>query len=167
MKTDKILQLGDPRLYQVSSPVEKNELPKVKEIARELDEIILEYRSLHGAGRAIAAPQIGYMKRVICLHLEEPKVLINPELFDKSPKMFELWDDCMSFPDLLVKVRRHKSCRVKYTDLNWHEHEWFLEDDLSELMQHEYDHLNGILATQRVINGQGFAFKSELEKWGY
>ncbi len=164
MKTDKILKLGNPLLYEVSSPVTKAELPEVEKYAKELDELILEYRSLYNAGRAIAAPQIGYMKRVICMHIDKPQVLINPELFDKSQDLIELWDDCMSFPGLLVKVRRHKSCRIKFRDLNWEEHEWFLEDDLSELLQHEYDHLNGILATQRVINGQGFAFNSETDK---
>jgi peptide deformylase len=164
MKTDKILKLGNPKLYEVSERIDHSELEEVKGVAKELDYIILEYRSIHGTGRAIAAPQIGYMKRLICMHIDEPKVLINPELYDKSNELIEIWDDCMSFPGLLVRVRRHKSCRIKFLDLNWQEQEWFVEDDLSELLQHEYDHLNGILATQRVIDGQGFALLSELNK---
>jgi peptide deformylase len=164
MKTDRILKLGDPRLYEVSSEVKKEELPEVEQVAKELDEIILEYRSIHQAGRAIAAPQIGYMKRLICMHVEQPQVLINPELLDKSNEMMELWDDCMSFPNLMVRVKRHKSIRIRFKDLTWQEHEWYLTDDLSELLQHEYDHLDGILATQRAIDDKSFALKSEWLK---
>ncbi|MFW6094969.1 MAG: peptide deformylase [Bacteroidota bacterium] len=165
MKTDKILKLGNPELYEVSVDVSKEELPLVEQKFWELNDIILEYRSLHGAGRAIAAPQIGYMKRLICMRIsDQPYAVINPVFVDKSDEKIILWDDCMSFPGLLVKVRRHKSCKIRFKDLDWNDQEWTLEDDLSELIQHEYDHLDGILAVQRAIDDKSFALVSQKDK---
>ena len=92
------------------------------------------------------------MKRVIYVNIDRPLVLINPEFTYLSEELYELWDDCMSFPNLLVRVKRHKSCTVEYLDENWNLHEWYLEDDLAELMQHEFDHLDGILCTMRAID---------------
>jgi len=122
-----------------------------------MGELVAEYRRRYGAVRAIAAPQIGYMRRMIVLNIKRPQVLINPVLEEKSPEMIELWDDCMSFPNLLVRVNRHKSCRIRFLNEQWQEQSWWLEDDLSELLQHEYDHLNGILATQRAVDDRSFA----------
>ena len=85
--------------------------------------------------------------------------MINPVIFDHSPELFELWDDCMSFPHLLVRLKRHSHCKIKFKDLNWEDQEWFLEGDLSELLQHECDHLDGILATMRAIDKQSFKWR--------
>lgn len=165
MDLDKILKLGDPRLYNVSETVSPEESGEVAQKARIMSELILSFREKYGVGRAIAAPQIGWFKRVIVLHIQDPVVLINPVLYDKSEEMFTLWDDCMSFPDLFVQVRRHKSCRIRFSDQDWNEQEWLLEGDMSELLQHEYDHLDGILATQRAIDQKSFALKSEIDKY--
>lgn len=158
-KLDRILKLGDPRLYELSEPLKKTELTEAKEKAQLMAGLVEEYRKRYGAGRAIAAPQVGYMKRIIVVNIHEPKILINPELKEKSPQMIELWDDCMSFPNLLVRVKRHQSCRIDFLDENWNRQSWWLENDLSELLQHEYDHLDGILATQRALDNRSFALK--------
>ncbi|MBN1685914.1 MAG: peptide deformylase, partial [Spirochaetales bacterium] len=79
----------------------------------------------------------------------------------KSREMMEVWDDCMCFPDLLVKVMRHRSCRLRYRNQDWEEESVLLEGDLSELLQHEYDHLEGILAVSRAVDAKSFALKSE------
>lgn len=160
----KILKLGNPSLYEVSESLTQKELPVALEKASEMHNLILEYRQSYGAGRAIAAPQIGYKKRLIALYIDRPVVMINPELFNHSEEMIELWDDCMSFPGLLVKVRRHKRCSLKFLDENREEQVWNLEDDMSELIQHEYDHLDGILATQRALDGKSFALAEEVKK---
>lgn len=165
MKTDKILQLGNPKLYEVSVEISKEELPIAEEKFWELNDIILEYRSLYNAGRAIAAPQIGYMKRLITMRVDEvPYAIINPVFIDKSEEKITLWDDCMSFPGLLVKVQRHKYIKIRFKNLEWNDKEWSLEDDLSELIQHEYDHLDGILAVQRAIDDKSFALVSQKDK---
>ena len=161
MAIRKILLLGDPQLYEVAAPVLPRELDKMQAVVEDLHDTMMEFRRIHGIGRAIAAPQIGVHKRVIYLHIGAPTVFINPVLDRQSPEMIELWDDCMSFPDLLVKVRRHKSCRITYRDLDWREQSLDLADDLSELLQHEYDHLDGILAVARAIDGQSFALRGE------
>jgi peptide deformylase len=101
------------------------------------------------------------MKRLIYMHIEEPVIFVNPVITDKSREMMLVWDDCMCFPDLLVRVERHKACRILYRDMDWNECELKLEGDLSELLQHECNHLDGILATSRAINGHAFALTSQ------
>ncbi len=120
-----------------------------------------DFRRRYGVGRAIAAPQIGVFKRIIFMQIDKPQILINPTLSDFSEEMIELWDDCMSFPDLLVRVRRHRSCRIDWLDEHWNQHERKLEGDLSELLQHEVDHLDGILAVSRAIDERSFALRSQ------
>jgi len=161
MPVREILLLGNPTLYETSEPITKDELPAVARVIADLHDTLFAFRNNYGAGRAIAAPQIGVMKRLLYLHIDRPVVFINPELVGKSNIFIEIWDDCMCFPDLLVRVRRHKACRIRYHDLDWNEHEMTLEDDLSELLQHEYDHLDGILAVSRAIDARSFALKSQ------
>jgi peptide deformylase len=67
----------------------------------------------------------------------------------------------MCFPELLVKVMRHRHCTIRYKDLSFNERTMDLEGDLSELLQHEYDHLDGILAVSRAIDGQAFSLRTE------
>jgi peptide deformylase len=154
-----LLLLGNPALYQVSAPVLEQELPQVKTWVADLHNVMTEIRAKYNFGRAIAAPQLGIMKRVIYMNIDRPVVFINPDLTELSKEMFEVWDDCMCFPQLFVRVLRHKSLTIKYRDENWKEREWFLENDLSELLQHEYDHLNGILCTMRAIDDKSFKWR--------
>lgn len=154
-----LLQLGHPLLYQVCDPVQQSELLMVKGWVADLHHVMEEIRTKYNFGRAIAAPQLGIMKRLVYMNIDKPVVFINPEILHLSDEMMELWDDCMSFPNLLVKVKRHKSLTVRYLDENWVEHEWQMSDDLSELLQHEYDHLDGILCTMRAIDHQSFKWR--------
>ncbi len=160
MKLDMIIPLGDPRLYQKCDRVLKEEVESLKPAIQDMHDIIFEFRAKYKAGRAIAAPQIGVMKRLIYMHIDKPVVIINPVLSNLSNEMFELWDDCMCFPNLLVRLKRHKSLTLTFMDEHWNEHSWNLEDALSELIQHEYDHLEGILATQRALDNQSFKWRS-------
>ena len=159
MPLREILLLGNPKLYEVSVPVEKHELDDIAGLVQDLHDTLLDFRRRYGAGRAIAAPQIGVMKRLIYMHIDRPVAFINPVLEEMSEAMIEVWDDCMCFPDLLVRVLRHKSCRIRYKDSGWIEQKMRLEDDLSELLQHEYDHLDGILAVSRAIDAKSFAVR--------
>ncbi|HPF52703.1 MAG TPA: peptide deformylase [Draconibacterium sp.] len=155
-----ILLLGDPRLYEVAETVNWEEMKKLQPKIQLMWDSILDIRNTYGFGRAIAAPQIGVQKRIIAIYIDKPEVMINPEILDKSDEMFEMWDDCMSFPNLLVKVLRHRWIKISYFDLNRNYHEEVLKDDMSELIQHEYDHLDGILATQRAIDTKSFRWKT-------
>ena len=156
-----ILLLGDNRLYEICQPIYRSENILLTEIITELHNVLIEFRAKYGFGRAIAAPQLGYLKRVIYMNIQnKPTVFINPEITFKSPEKFEVWDDCMSFPNLLVRLHRHKSIRIKFWDESWQEQELFLEDDLSELLQHEYDHLDGILCPMRAIDSKSFKWRT-------
>jgi len=159
MAISDILLIGNSLLYEKSELVQQEEIPALLPKLDLMFETILDFRKKYGAGRAFAAPQIGLMKRIICLNIDKPVAMINPELTDLSKEMFEVWDDCMSFPNLLVKVMRHKRLTLTFYDISWQKQIWHLEDDMAELIQHEYDHLDGILATQLAIDNQSFRWK--------
>ena len=155
-----LVLLGDPRLYETCAPVLESELPLVTGWVADLHNVMAEIRAKYHFGRGIAAPQIGVMKRLVYLHINgQPRVLINPELTALSAATFELWDDCMSFPNLLVKVRRHQALTVKYTDEHWQPQTWNVQNDLSEPLQHECDHLDGVLCTMRALDAQAFKWR--------
>lgn len=155
-----ILLLGDPALYEMCrdvAPEERALLPGLKE---DLRDTLLAFRRRMGAGRAIAAPQIGVQKRVIYRHLDSPVLFVNPRLTFPDGALYEVLDDCMSFPHLLVRVMRHRRCVVHYKDEGWNDRMLALEGDMSELLQHEYDHLDGILATMRAADSKAFVMKA-------
>ena len=163
MAIREILLLGNPKLYEICEPVNKEDLDTLHSIIQDLHDTLMCYRKQHGAGRAIAAPQVGVAGRLVYMNIEEPIIFINPILDQKSPEMIEVWDNCMCFPDLLVKVQRHRQCRITYRDMKWEEHSILLEGDLSELLQHECDHLDGILVVTRAIDPFSFALKSQKD----
>lgn len=154
-----ILKLGDPRLYEVCESVLETDLSLVPEWTQQLHEAMEDIRRVYGFGRGIAAPQLGIMKRMFYLNLDRPYIILNPELKNLSEENFELWDDCMSFPNLLVNVKRHQSLTLEYRDENWQKQSWAVEGPISELIQHEYDHLDGILCTMRAIDEKSFRWK--------
>ncbi len=86
---------------------------------------------------------------------------INPVLKPLSKETFKLWDDCMSFPGLEVYLERYRIVKLTYKDLNWNDREMVFEGDLAELIQHEYDHLDGILSVQRAIDNKGFRINKD------
>ncbi len=161
MAVREILFLGNPKLYEESIKVKHEELEELKSVFQDLGDTLLEFRDEYGWGRAIAAPQIGVMKRIVYMHVNEPVVLINPVIKLRSRRKVLVWDDCMSCPELLVKVKRYRRCKVEYRDSNWQKRSMYLEGKLATLMQHEVDHLKGILIIQRALTDKSFALRSE------
>lgn len=157
-----ILLLGNPALYEVSEPVTEEELPQLRGVVEDLHDTLMAFRRKYHAGRAIAAPQIGVRKRLLYMCIDHPVVFLNPMLEPLGTETMEVMDDCMSFPGLLVKVRRARRCRIRYRDMDWNQQEMILEGDLSELLQHEYDHLDGILATMRAMDSRSYFLKEAL-----
>lgn len=145
-----ILVLGDPKLRERCAPVE-SALPS--ELAA-LAAALAEARGRLGFGRAIAAPQIGLARRMIMVDLGAgPFAVINPEITWRSDELFEVWDDCFSVPDQLVRVRRHRSISLAFRDEAMRPRTWReLPPDLAELLQHEIDHLDGVLMVDRAID---------------
>ena len=157
MAKREILILGNEKLYKSSKPFSVDSLEEVKRVAKDLEDTLDAFRAEKGFGRAIAAPQIGDSVCMIVMKLDGAKmVFINPCMEVLDGETFELWDDCMSFPGLEVRVFRYQSIRVTYRDLNWKIQSEVFQGNLSELFQHEYDHLDGILAVQRAIDLKAF-----------
>jgi peptide deformylase len=156
-----LLYLGNPKLYEESSKVKHEELEDLKSVIEDMADTLMEFRDEYGWGRAIAAPQIGVMKRIVYMNVNEPVVLINPVIKLRNRRKTLVWDDCMSCPDLLVQVKRYRRCKVEYRDENWNKRSLYLEGKLATLMQHEVEHLQGILITQKAISEKSFALRSE------
>ncbi len=161
MAVREVLLLGNPQLYEVSDPVHKDELDEMSTVIQDLHDTLMDFRERYKAGRAIAAPQIGVMKRLLYMHIDESKIFINPVLSRKSRAFIDVWDDCLCFPNLLVRIQRHASCTITFRNETWRKEKMRLEGDLSELLQHEYDHLDGILAVSRAKDNRSFALRSQ------
>ena len=123
MTIREILLIGNLQLYEISDEVLQNEFDIIPSIVQDLHDTITDFRTKHGFGRAIAAPQIGVMKRIIYMYIDKPVVFVNPVLKDLSDDMIEIWDDCMSIPNLLVKVKRYRTLTIEYLDENWNPQE--------------------------------------------
>jgi peptide deformylase len=129
-----------------------------------LNDTLTAFQDSRGFGRGIAAPQIGALKRMIFLKIRPTGLcgpLINPEIVWASGDQMELWDDCFSFPDLLVRVIRSAQMRVEYVDEHGARQRLDAQGSLSELLQHEIDHIDGILAVQRAISPKAFCTRKE------
>ncbi|MGE5627851.1 MAG: peptide deformylase [Solirubrobacterales bacterium] len=160
MAVKDILLLGNENLYKISRELNYEELSSVKTVVQDLHETLMDFRRVNGFGRAIAAPQIDAAYRILYMNYGNNSIVfINPRLEFPVDEKFEIWDDCMSFPNLEVKVERYKECIVFFRDLDWKECSLHFEGDLAELIQHEYDHLDGILAVQRAVNNKAFRIK--------
>jgi peptide deformylase len=163
-----ILQLGDPRLREVALPVDDPPTAEVAALVRDLADTLAHWRSATGYGRGIAAPQLGVRQRVIFLQLPGEKAwpLVNPEIIERSEGKIVVWDACLSFLSIFMQVERHRSITVRYQDLAGDRHEFRAGDDrnLSELLQHEIDHLDGILAIDRVTDLKTVCTREEFEK---
>ena len=157
-----VLPLGDPRLRVVCAAVDAPADPAFRAENRRLQAALAAFRAEHGFGRGIAAPQIGIPRRFVALDLGQGAfTLVNPVITWRSPETFTLWDDCMCFPDLLVRVRRNRSVSLAYLDLSGQPCTWErLAPAESELLQHELDHLDGILAVDRAVGAASLIYRT-------
>ena len=163
-----VLQLGDPGLREVAARVADPASPEIRMLVQDLADTLAHWRASTGYGRGIAAPQIARARRVIFLQLPgaEPWPLVNPEITWRSEEKIVVWDGCLSFLSIFMQVERHREIVVRYQDLHaeWKEVRASEERDLSELLQHEIDHLNGILAIDRITDMHTMCTREEFEK---
>jgi peptide deformylase len=163
-----LLQLGDPRLRDLAFPVEDPSAAKVAALVNDLADTLAHWRANTGYGRGIAAPQLGVRLRVIFLQLpgEKPWPLINPEIVARSEENIIVWDACLSFLSIFMQVERSREVTIRYQDLSGESHVLRAGDErnLSELLQHEIDHLDGILALDRVTDMKTLCTREEFEK---
>ncbi len=146
-------------LRVVSSPV--SHPADARSIALDLRDTLHEFRRAYGFGRGISAIQIGEPKRLIYIEFEGTSYYLHNPVYEfQSESRFELWDDCFSFPDLLVRLSRHETVVVRYEDERGETRKVSASGALSELLQHEMDHLDGVLAVDRAIGRDSFATRS-------
>ena len=171
-----IVRLGDSRLWTASAAVREPSHDAVQRTIVDLDDTLARFRTDTGWGRGISAVQIGDLQRITYVRLVpddwkgnpgipanrqreaalQTFVFLNPQIVSRSDETFDLWDDCFSFPNLMVRVKRHYRIAVRYQDQSGAARELDAEGDLSELLQHEFDHLDGILAIDRRIDDRSF-----------
>jgi peptide deformylase len=168
MAVQTILQLGDPRLREVALPVKNPCAAEVAALLSDLADTLAHWRASTGYGRGIAAPQLGVPLRVCLLQVpgEKPRPLINPEIVERSAEKIVVWDACLSFLSIFMQVERHREITVRYWDQQNMKHTFRAGDDrnLSELLQHEIDHLDGILAVDRIVDMKTLCTREEFEK---
>jgi len=169
MAIREILQLGNPRLRQAATLHDFTGDPvDLQCLIVDLRDTLAHWRKETGYGRGIAAPQLGVSERVIFLQLPgaEPWPLINPQIVQRSEEKIVVWDACLSFLVIFMQVERNKEISVRYQNVQgeWREVRAGEERDLSELLQHEIDHLDGILCIDRVTDVTSVCTKEEFEK---
>jgi len=162
-----VLKMGHPVLRQVAAPV--------AQFGRQLRELVVDMddtmRALNGAG--IAAPQIGVSLRVVIFEVREnPRyphvtpvpytVLINPVLTPVGEEQDEGWEGCLSVPGMRGLVPRFKRLRYRGLDLERMPIDRTVEGFHARVVQHEVDHLDGILYPQRVTDLRNFGFEDAL-----
>jgi peptide deformylase len=168
MAIQTVLQLGDPGLREIAKQVQDPTAPEIRALVEDLADTLAYWKSTTGYGRAIAAPQIGAAVRVIFLQLPcaEPWPFVNPEITERSEEKIVVWDACLSFLSIFMQVERNRKITVRYQDLHgeWHQIQAGEERNLSELLQHEIDHLDGILAVDRITDIRTICTREEFEK---
>ena len=163
-----ILRIGDPRLREVSKPVDAFDTPELHELVADMFDTMA---AADGAG--LAAPQIGVLKRVMIFGVEantrypdaEPvptTVLVNPEWDVIDASEVGGWEGCLSVPGMRGYVPRHSAVRYRGYDQ-------FGEPIAREafgfhavVFQHEFDHLDGVLYPDRIVDHSKFGFEEEL-----
>lgn len=168
MAIQSVLRMGDPRLAQAAKPVSRFDTPELHTLLRDMfDTMTAE----NGAG--LAAPQIGVDLRVVIFGFdnnprypesgEVPKtILINPEIIPLGEDMVEGWEGCLSVPGMRGLVSRHQ--KIHYTGFDAQGRSIDVEADgfHARVVQHECDHLDGVLYTQRLVDTSKFGFTEEL-----
>jgi peptide deformylase len=157
-----ILLLGNPALRASAVRVRDFGTANLRSLVADLRDTLVEFRARRGFGRGISAPQIGEGRRVVYVEVEEPLTLVNPVILRRSRTMMTLWDDCFCFPELAVKLKRHLSIEVEYRDAEGKKHVLRARGAIAELLQHELDHLDGVLAVDRAIDTKHIVYKSEV-----
>ncbi|RAK06515.1 peptide deformylase [Halanaerobium saccharolyticum] len=165
MARREVLMIGNPKLREESANI-TNFDNLLKEVVQDLKDTLSYLQKEKNIGRALAAPQISYLKKAIYYNSNgEEIVMVNPKIIWKSEEMFDVWDSCFSFEvAFFVKIKRYKKIKVRYQNEDGKEVVQQFDDDLSELFQHEIDHLYGKLATDYLIDSENIIMRSEWEK---
>lgn len=163
-----VLRMGDPVLLQVAKKVEQFDTPELQALLQDMRDTMV---SLNGAG--LAAPQIGVSLQVVIFGVDyNPRypdaeavpytILINPKITPLSKKMEEDWEGCLSVPGMRGKVSRYTKIRYQGVDQHGNTIDRSVEDFHARVVQHECDHLIGILYPMRIKDFRQFGFTDVL-----
>jgi peptide deformylase len=168
MAIREVLKMGDPRLLAVAQPVAEFGTPDLENLLTDMQDTM---RNLNGAG--LAAPQIGVGLRVVIFGFEENSrypeadavpytVLINPELTPVGDELEEDWEGCLSVPGMRGLVPRYRQLRYTGVDAAGMPIDRTVKDFHARVVQHEVDHLDGILYPRRIRDLTQFGFNDAL-----
>jgi peptide deformylase len=161
--------MGDPRLLRLSDPVREFDTPELQALLADMQDTMA---ALNGAG--LAAPQIGAPWRVVIFGTDAPNprypdaeivprtVLINPELEPLGAQMEQGWEGCLSVPGMRGLVPRYQQLRYRGVDQRGRAIERHVSGFHARVVQHEVDHLDGILYPMRMTDLSQFGFNEEL-----
>lgn len=163
------------KIYEYPEPILKQKALKVEkvddELRRFLDDMLETMYSAAGVG--LAAPQVGVSQRIIVIDIEQdrekgikgnPLYLINPEIIWRSDEMICGEEGCLSIPEMRSEIERHQAVRIQYLDYQGNPQEILAEDYLAVAMQHELDHLDGILYIDHLSRLKRNMLLKKLEK---
>ena len=160
-----IVVYGDPVLKKRAEDIEKGSLD-VKALAADM------FETMYGAsGVGLAAPQIGKSIRMFVIDGEPmddelkdfKKVFINPEIIEEEGEEWAFEEGCLSIPGIRADVFRPEKLRIRYFDEDWNEHEEVYEGVAARIIQHEYDHIEGVLFTDHLSGLKKRLLKSKLQ----
>lgn len=152
----------DPVLRKKARPIEVFD----EELRRLAQGMLARMRASKGVG--LAAPQVGRRVRLLVWNTTgeagSDRILVNPQLVERSGPMTTYEEGCLSFPGIYAEVRRPDVCRVRFQDLDGGEHEERFCGFESRVVQHEYDHLEGVLLVDRMSPADKLRNKAALEE---
>jgi peptide deformylase len=165
----KVARMGHPVLREKARPIEPKELKTVP-LQKFIDDMIETMQEYSGVG--LAAPQVHESLRVFVAHLDhdgrgtsEPIALINPAIEIIGTAMVEGWEGCLSIPDIRGRVPRAAEIRVTALDRHGKRIEINAKDFPARVIQHETDHLNGILFFDRMRSFESLTFMEEFSRY--
>ena len=147
------MKINDNKIIKYPALILRKKCQKIKEIDDEIKKLGLEMTEIMitNQGIGLAASQIGELKRIIVIKTERgAQVFINPEIIKKSKEMEIMEEGCLSFPGLFLKIKRAKEIEVNAFNFKGKEFQLKAEGLLARVIQHEIDHLDGILFIDRV-----------------
>jgi peptide deformylase len=160
-----IVAYGDPVLRKIGAEVEKD-YPLLKQLIENMFETMYES---HGVG--LAAPQIGKAINLFIIDSSRfedekypnvKKVFINAEILDESGEKWDFEEGCLSIPHIRENVKRHDTLRIRYQDENFETHEETYDGIVARVIQHEYDHVKGVMFVDRLSELKKRLLKNKL-----
>jgi len=174
----KIARLGHPILYKKASLVDNITEPGIKKLIHDMSETMIDYK-----GIGLAAPQVHISKQIIIFKMIEEQekesieeqekesneikitALINPRIIKTSEETDNQWEGCLSIPGMLGLVTRHSSISYEGLDMSGNKIQQKAEGLHARIVQHECDHLNGIVFTHRLVDKKAYGYEDEIEEY--